>query len=1517
MSSHGRSASYGSGGWFQGTMEVISGMAPRPSTPQGLPSGNNNARSMSAPNSPARPGMIPAIARLPSQDSLDRSIHNESGHGKSTAQIIRDLKHSNAALSAKQASQEAHFMNQLSDVTKSFEEQRLKMDADIRALKKQNAQLEAFKTAADAKLQDKEAALSKVKEESAFQRHNISDLKNQLYQLQSELDDNAGTPMTEQTRQEMEQLLMDNQDMARELARMQAELRDSERNRHELERSLGMGKPPVPNTESPNSSYYHKYQETHSELEKHRKSLASTQTTLEGLKAEKQSIQQAHQKTVQELQQELTQQAEQFALREKELQAQLESLEFTDSELNADLKRTLLERDETITSMERELASFADKVDDLSSQLALAQKAAASQEDYRRDEAEDLRILHDAQEEEIVQLRKRLEDSQREMELRDVEMEERQKELSGKASQQDEKLEQHLAEVRKELEDAQSQLEKQQHQSSVLSSLQKEMETAKESNTKLTSQLSELQAEHQLQLKTLQATIDTLTLEKAELAEELEKAKDIPPEAFEDLRKGWEGKLGASQEAQSLKKEIEIHKQRNQEAGDRERVASEKIKELTAKIEELEAELRDQALSITATKSLETAATEAESLRQAEEDLAKLQQTLEEYENGADQVHRDLHEAQIALVALDDEKREMSQQHRELLAAVEKKKDEITRQAKEQLDAKNAEIKSLKKKLEEAESTTQSLESAMKSAPATPPVTAPKSPDRSAQYKLELTMQTLTKEKEALSKKLKDRDTTIAALVKTSVSLENKISSMEADLQDARSVQSEEKKTTEGEIHELRRTLQSLQDKEPETNKIIESLKRELETAKNDSIRWQRELQKDQGSSSQYRYQLAILQKEVDDGAERLKERDQAIDNMVNQSITQEAHIRELKTRISSLMKEVEKVRSQRSKYDDSALKSEILRLQQETEMFAGQIIEQDEEIQRLRRMVKQRDESMVLMKKEMSQLEHARGMNSLTEKQAQQIMESKKEINRLNDVVKSNQDQVAKLEGELEAAKRASSASAASDKVKAIQAELDELRDEHEDNRQELISLRRQLWDSKQAAGMANDLKLELAQTKYAFDEYKRTQGAGTSDDQSKEIQSLKTTLQAREDKIAMLEASSGGDNDTELASLRKALDEKTQAVINLEKEMQATMSRGIDTTEEGSSADRDELLKEKAALVSSLEEKSGALTQLQEQQEKLTKELTQAKQAREASEKSLVDAYEKRLKAAHTEKDAVIDQLRRDLTESRLKLSDGAQDTQSQLESLQTENAGLREQFEVELQAKNQQIYALEHTLHAQEQIVESMRAEMDQLQSGMEHATSKRRGEVEGLQQELMQLEGRALKQEREITALKMQVEESKLEHKAEVVQLKEVIAKMEQEGPQSAADLKRDDRMLEVRERLEQLKARNTSLQEENLKLSGRLERKVIEARAMEFDKERAEDLDKENASLRQQMKELESIIQESRQAGAAAPKVVSPAPSPAVPVSKVKDKSKKVKGIKGLFKRRGGSTNDAVVEEEEA
>ena len=261
--------------WLEGTLDVISGKSPRPSTPvnpvvvtattttttttvggsgssvgsinnnnsvgshhnnsnnsssnnnntannnnigDGGTTGTNNHNSnttttgrssifttLSAPNSPARgynsdTGSIvsfPEILRLPSQDSVDRSIHNDSGgqhgimiggHGSSTAQqkMIRELRQSNARLTARTAALEADFMNQLNESTRQFEEKYKRMEDKIK--EKHAALLKAeYKIKLDTqKIQEQDDTIQRLKEESAFHRHSISDLKTQLREAQQE-----------------------------------------------------------------------------------------------------------------------------------------------------------------------------------------------------------------------------------------------------------------------------------------------------------------------------------------------------------------------------------------------------------------------------------------------------------------------------------------------------------------------------------------------------------------------------------------------------------------------------------------------------------------------------------------------------------------------------------------------------------------------------------------------------------------------------------------------------------------------------------------------------------------------------------------------------------------------------------------------------------------------------------------------------------------------------------------------------------------------------------------------------------------------------------------------------------------------------------------------------------------------------------------------------------------------------------------------------------------------------------
>jgi chromosome segregation ATPase len=1617
--------------WFEGTMEVISGMAPRPSTPQPYP----QPRSISAPNSPARQGLghFPGINRLPSQDSLDRSIHNESGHGKSTAQIIRDLKASNNALMAKTASTEAKFMNEINSLTKSFEDRQKNLELNLRKKDKHIATMEAWKIGTEQKLKEKDAQLSKIKEESAFQRHTISDLKNQLYQIQTDMEE-----AQYEKRNEWERLMGDNQAMAKQLSIFQQQAQEGMIAREQLD-ALQV------------------------ELEG-----ANRSVTLRDTRDSDHDRGRSNHK--------------QLAI---ELRAQLE------------------ERDDTIAEMQIEMNKYVDQVAELSEALAKVEHVAESQEYYRRDEAEDLRILHDAQEVEIQKLREDFDAAQGELELRDQELEEKDREIvkqrelaqskqeeSRKLATELEDLKQNLELKTKEVNENEKQLQDQEgvvlerglpstgsesrDDIGLIGDLQEQVRAGREALSKVEKEFASAKDEHRLEISALQASGVGLESEKTISATRLSEIEKELAEARAELKE----KELDMQEMGSLRKEIEMSKKRLKEKVEAEQAALDKareFKESLAELNNLRAQIISQTQEIAQLRDqLEkaesrTAASKADAINQKNVEIKELRDTINKMgssdSNAVTKIKKQLREAQVALVAVDDEKKKMSEKHRELVTAVEKKKDEIKREFGTQLESKEKkiseleqqasalrsleasnerlelEVKELQVEIEVLKSCNQGLEgdiSTLKSSnrglnenssTSPSPEDADLTSTKQSECDLLASLRSLEREKEsqvkALKQKLKDRDTTITALVRSSVSLEKKIEALEAEVEDARVTHSARNTAaTEEELDNLRNRLEVAKEGNAKLQSEVSSTQKELHTARADGERWRTALEDDFTTGGDYRYQISVLKKEAEENTEKLQERDRAIENLVNQCMAQESHVKELKNKIASLKKDTDIVR--KGSFDDSAvlaLRTEIRRLQQESEIFAGQIIEQDEELETLKRSLHLREEEVFALKKEISELD-LRSENvkiierdevELKVRNEEEVFSRRREVSLLQAEVQTRDVELAKLKSELEALAN-QGPSKDSQRVLDLQAELDELQEANQSNRAELRDLRRQLWEAKEAAGEASDLKVELAQAKYALEQLKRDadeskssarslaqseieefkrqiESSGDADRQqlkkevrdavinnkaleekmvqdmenlrkskNEAVEKLEAKLKAREATIKQLNASFNSSTNEEqikifqmeILALRKDLAMKTDALQHLRREMTMSqeelredLKRKAKALEEAEATVRDlktylehaetakkhierelaetipttdadeELKNANVALekeIATLRFQMESMREERETVEELRAQLHQEKEIRTKSEKSVVDSYERQLSLLNMDKDVTIDELRTKLAASRGQSSEDINDMVNGIRMLESENAGLREQLQAELQSKNQQIYALEHTVHAQEQLVENMRMEMDQLQNGMEHATSRRRGEVEEMQQEVMAIESRSKSQEREILALKMQLEEKKLEHKEEVFKLRGKIENLEKESPlaKTVAELQNDDRMLEVRQRLEQLKQRNTSLQEENLKLGGRLERAVIEIKSLDAEREHMAGLEKDVARLTHQVRTLEGLLASvsRQQPQETQPPPPSRAPSPATtPLDKENKKDKKTKknqpGGSGfrLFKRK--------------
>ena len=257
-----------------------------------------------------------------------------------------------------------------------------------------------------------------------------------------------------------------------------------------------------------------------------------------------------------------------------------------------------------------------------------------------------------------------------------------------------------------------------------------------------------------------------------------------------------------------------------------------------------------------------------------------------------------------------------------------------------------------------------------------------------------------------------------------------------------------------------------------------------------------------------------------------------------------------------------------------------------------------------------------------------------------------------------------------------------------------------------------------------------------------------------------------------------------------------------------------------------------------------------------------TSSDKTRDTSESSGIDekTYESRL----AEKDVAIRELHQDLAAVRNKRSEEVSELNRELGIFRTKFSEIHDDYDEQLKKKDQHIKAIEHALHGQEQVLDAMRTEMNQLQKSMQNSTTKRRGEVEELEGEILALRTQLSSREKVVTSLRMQLKESDLRHKSEVLKLRDEISGLESELPyiHTISSSENDERMTMVKERLDQLKKRNTEMKEENRSLSERLEKNIVKIQFLENVAREADDAKMQCDTLRKQVADLQEKIESS-------------------------------------------------------
>jgi len=328
----------------------------------------------------------------------------------------------------------------------------------------------------------------------------------------------------------------------------------------------------------------------------------------------------------------------------------------------------------------------------------------------------------------------------------------------------------------------------------------------------------------------------------------------------------------------------------------------------------------------------------------------------------------------------------------------------------------------------------------------------------------------------------------------------------------------------------------------------------------------------------------------------------------------------------------------------------------------------------------------------------------------------------------------------------------------------------------------------------------------------------------------------------------------ETEIDKLHGDLKDKAGALEASEQKVMKLLSQANDETSDNGENLNNSLFEE-------VEELQQQVKDLEAENEKLAdfkKKMIEVEAVQKASHK-MAEAYERKLSLLALDKDATIDSLQKSLIEIKSQAAEDFEAMARDLKKLDLENQTLRREMEAILEQKNHKIFALEHTLNAQEQLVGNMKSEMDHLQGSMVNNVSSRREEIEDMERELLDLTTRNASYEREITSLKMQLEENKLASMAEAARLKDTIEMLQYRAPPSPVVRRspvEDFPINEVKDRLEKLRFRNSSIQEENFKLKSRLEKAEAEIQTARNEKYRTANLEAEVGALTKKLEKLE-------------------------------------------------------------
>jgi predicted nucleic acid-binding Zn-ribbon protein len=344
--------------------------------------------------------------------------------------------------------------------------------------------------------------------------------------------------------------------------------------------------------------------------------------------------------------------------------------------------------------------------------------------------------------------------------------------------------------------------------------------------------------------------------------------------------------------------------------------------------------------------------------------------------------------------------------------------------------------------------------------------------------------------------------------------------------------------------------------------------------------------------------------------------------------------------------------------------------------------------------------------------------------------------------------------------------------------------------------------------------------------------------------------------EKQKLLEAVS--EKESIICDLVESVKVKDLRIAELEQSLQKMRKKhndaesGIISNPTGSDSKRD-LEKE----IVQLTQQNQILMAKANQVAELTRKLEESENGRLVFEKTNFESFEKKLAMIKLNKDAALDSMRKEIASLKASKKEIEIDFMNQITALESTRNGNRSESERKLQAKDEVISRLEQQVFSQEQLLGSMRIELEQLRGSMSKANLSRRDEVDEMQEELLDKAAKLKQKEREISALKMKLDEEKLHHADEIAKLRTQLASRGGESAtiKGSREIREGQEIVELKETIQQLRRRNTALSEENSKLCSRIDN-------LETDKKNIGSSDKwRTSALKDQVKTLMLRVQE--------------------------------------------------------